>query len=270
MRASAELHVGAALGDPEEELAVGARRGELARGPLRRPVRRLSQVVCRRAGREADVEAHRDVRAEPPLDLGGQLGREAGGLPVVDGAERHPVVVGGDDRVAEGEDLEPARVREDRPVPGHEPVQSAELADQLRAGPEVQVVRVAEQDRRAELAQADGVEGLDGRLRPDRHERRRGHVAVRRAEDAGARRALGSGHREAHDTIPRVSWLDPRATGAVFGVTVESGWWDGVPRIYKRASVTGGASHRRRSRSGTAPRSRAGRGAASPRRPRRP
>ena len=69
---------------------------------------------------------------------------------VVDVAERDAVVVDGGERVAEREDLEAARVGQDRPVPAHEPVQPAELGDQLVAGPEVQVVGVAEQDLRAE------------------------------------------------------------------------------------------------------------------------
>ena len=65
-------------------------------------------------------------------------GREARGAAVVDAAERDAVVVDAEERVAEREDLEPAGVGQDRPVPGHEPVQPAELRDQLvaRAGSE--------------------------------------------------------------------------------------------------------------------------------------
>ena len=77
-------------------------------------------------------------------------GREARRGAVVDAAERDAVVVDREHRVAQREDLEAARVGQDRPVPAHEPVQPAELGDQLVAGPEVQVVGVAEHDLRPE------------------------------------------------------------------------------------------------------------------------
>ena len=88
------------------------------------------------------------------------LGREARLAAVVDGAEGDAVVVDARDRVAQREDLEAARVGEDRPVPGHEAVQPAELGDQLVAGPEVQVVRVAEHDLRARARELARVEPL--------------------------------------------------------------------------------------------------------------
>ena len=84
--------------------------------------------------------------AETTLHVSDELGREASRLPVVHGAERNAVVVDLEDRVAEREDLEAARVGEDRAVPGHETVQAAELLDHLGPGTEVEVVRVAEQD----------------------------------------------------------------------------------------------------------------------------
>ena len=51
---------------------------------------------------------------------------------------------------------------------------------------------------RAERAHLVRVEALDGRLRPDRHERGRRHLAVRGAEDAGARGAVRRLEAEAH------------------------------------------------------------------------
>ena len=52
----------------------------------------------------------------------------------------------------EAEDLIAAAVGEDRPVPAHEAVQAAELADELRARPQGQVVGVGEDDLCADLA----------------------------------------------------------------------------------------------------------------------
>ena len=55
----------------------------------------------------------------------------------------------------EREHLKAARVGEDWPVPPHEPVQTAEIANQLVAGTQMQMIRVAENHLRADLAQID-------------------------------------------------------------------------------------------------------------------
>ena len=116
-RAAPELGVRGALGDPEQELALGAGRLPLAGRPERRQAHGLGELVARAARRRADVEAHRDVRAELRLDPGDGLRREALLGAVVDRAERDAVVVDRRDRVAEREDLVAAGVGEDRPVP---------------------------------------------------------------------------------------------------------------------------------------------------------
>ena len=60
----------------------------------------------------------------------------------------------------------------------------------------MQVIRVAEQDRRADRGQLVRMDGLDGPLRADGHEGRGRHVAVGRVDDAGARLAVRGGERE--------------------------------------------------------------------------
>ena len=80
------------------------------------------------------------------------LRREPVDRPVEVRAEGHAVLVD-DPQVAERHDLEAAGVGQDRPVPVHEPVQAAEPLDALVAGPQVQVVGVAEDDRRAGVAE---------------------------------------------------------------------------------------------------------------------
>ena len=99
-------------------------------------------------------------------------GREAVDRAVEVAAERHAVVVD-DPQVAERDDLEAAGVGQDRPVPGHEPMQAAEPLDPLVAGPQVEVVRVGQDDRRADLDEVVRVERLDRGVRADRHELRR-------------------------------------------------------------------------------------------------
>jgi hypothetical protein len=77
-------------------------------------------------------------------------------------------------------------------------MEAAELGDHVVARPEVQVVCVAEQDRRPEAAQVGRVERLHRPLRPDRHERGRRHVAVGGVEDACASGTVGRCDLERH------------------------------------------------------------------------
>ena len=80
--------------------------------------------------------------------------------------------------------------------------------------------------------------------------------AVRRTP-ARASPSVG-GDREAHGTDPPRSRHGPRATRALFRASLEGGWWAGVPRRSTREPLRARASRRRTSRSGSAPRSRAG------------
>ena len=159
---------------------------------------------------EADVEAHRDVRAQPALDLGDALGREARVGPVVDGAERDPVVVERGDGVAQREHLEATRVRQDRATPPREGVEAAELLHEVLPRPEVQVVRVREDDVGAERPHLVRVQGLDGALRADGHERGRADLAVSRRDDARPRGAVRRNDAKAQRLVPSRIATRPR------------------------------------------------------------
>src|SRR3954451_1714096 len=63
-RTLAKLSVQTALRDREAELPRGPRQVALALGPDRRPAHRLLELRPWNPGGRADVEAHRDVRAE--------------------------------------------------------------------------------------------------------------------------------------------------------------------------------------------------------------
>ena len=76
-------------------------------------------------------------------------------------------------------DLEAAGIGEDRVRPVHEAVQAAERGDALGAGPQHQVIGVAEHDLGAGRAHVVVMHALDRGLRADRHEGRR--VARRHA-----------------------------------------------------------------------------------------
>ena len=63
-------------------------------------------------------------------------------------------------QVAQRDDLEAARVGQDRPVPVHEPVQPAEARDPLVARAQVQVIGVGEDDRSRRRARSSGESAL--------------------------------------------------------------------------------------------------------------
>ena len=96
----------------------------------------------------------------------------------VDVALERDAVVGDPVDVGEAEDLEAAAVGEDRAGPGHEPVQVAQLGDDLLAGAEHQVIGVGEDDLRAGGGDVIGEDAFDGALGADGHERGGVEVAV--------------------------------------------------------------------------------------------
>jgi hypothetical protein len=79
------------------------------------------------------VERHDDVRPQVLLDVDRFLRREAVLAAVDVGDEGHPIGVDPAD-ARQTEDLEAARIGQDRVVPGHEAVQAAHVADQIVAG----------------------------------------------------------------------------------------------------------------------------------------
>ena len=90
--------------------------------PLRPAMGAAHRVLddgARRAREHRLVEGDRDVRPERLLDRDRVLRREPVDRPVEVALERDPVVVD-HPQVAQGHDLEAARVGEDRPVPAHE------------------------------------------------------------------------------------------------------------------------------------------------------
>jgi hypothetical protein len=100
-------------------------------------------------------------------------------------------------------DLEPARVGKDRVRPIHELVQAPKHGNSLRAGTQHEMVGVGKNNIGAACAHGLGRKALHGRLRSDRHEGGRRHLAVRRLDHAATggavacRNAKGEGFRHA-------------------------------------------------------------------------
>ena len=100
---------------------------------------------------QALVERHHDVGAERKLDIDRRFGCEQVRVAIQVRAEQH-TFFGDLAQIAQAEDLESARVRQDGPRPGHEFVQPAELADQFMSGAQEEVIGVGQDDFGVKLA----------------------------------------------------------------------------------------------------------------------
>ena len=96
----------------------------------------------------------------------------------------------------EAEDLVAAAVGENRLRPADKSMEAAAPGDQIVAGPQIQVIGVAEKQRRADRLQIAVRDSFHGALRADRHERGRLDLAMRRGEDAAPRAAVTVGDAE--------------------------------------------------------------------------
>ena len=186
---------------------------------------RALRVVALDVEGRALVEGERDVRAELGLHVHRGLRPHEPLAAVEVGAEPHPLLLDREDPrgalvaaaldllgygpVTHREDLVAARIGDDRALPAHELVQPAQLGDQVGAGLDEQVERVAQHHVVAELGHLGGVQRLDGRRRRERDEGRRANVAVRRVDQACTRvavaRADGQGRHAGEPTRRRNS-----------------------------------------------------------------
>ena len=170
-------------------LALAERR-LAARAPAGREGDGARRLLASRRPGDAFVELHDDVGPKlVGLDFDGALGGE----PM---ARAVDVALEGDALLAQAADLgerhhlEAAGVGEDRPVPAHEAVQSAEPRHPFGARPQHQVIGVAEDDLGAGLAHLIAGQRLDRAGGADRHEGGRLDHAARGDQAAGPRRAV--------------------------------------------------------------------------------
>jgi hypothetical protein len=91
----------------------------------------------------------------------------------------------------QAEDLEAARIGEDRPVPAHERVQPAEAFDQLVAGTQVEVIGVGQDELCAGFVQIARLQRLDIGLGAHRRKGRHLDRPVGRGKGAEAGGAVG-------------------------------------------------------------------------------
>jgi hypothetical protein len=174
------------LDDPEHAAALERPCREGTGRPQGGPPDGLFDLLPPRRVLHALVQHHPHVGPERLLNRHRELGGEGVQRSVDVGAERHRLV-GHFPQGAQGEDLEPAAVGEDQPVPPHEPVEPPLAADPLVAGAQVQVVGVAEDAAVPHLPQLVRPDPLDRRRRPHGHERGRRERTAFRGNDPRAR-----------------------------------------------------------------------------------
>ncbi len=179
---------GGPLVDAEEELTGvhGPRQGvqpvvlplaalQPAEGPL---TAGLGVLIGRRV-LHALVKGHGHVAAQVGLDAHGLLRPHENLPPVNVGGEVDPLLLDAP-QGGQGEDLEAAGIRQDGPLPVHEFVQPPHPPYQLVAGPEVEVVGVAQLNLALDLPEVESVHApLDGGLGAHVHKHRGlDHAAV--------------------------------------------------------------------------------------------
>lgn len=103
-------------------------------------------------------------------------------------AKRH-ALVGDLAQIVEAENLKAARVGEYRPIPRHEPVQSAHLPNRLDPRPQIKMVSIGQKNLHTQLFQYILRNALDRAERSDRHKHRRLNLSMRSDELARAGRA---------------------------------------------------------------------------------
>ncbi|HTQ86824.1 MAG TPA: hypothetical protein VMI93_11475, partial [Candidatus Solibacter sp.] len=148
---------------------MGTKVGERALGPGQGEAHALFGAGTRGGILGALVESHADVGTESDLHVDGMFGGKEVGTSVEVGAEADAIVGDFAER-AEGENLEASGVGEEGARPTDETMQAAHAPDDFVAGPQVEVIRVAEDDFGAERFKDLVGDGFDRSLRADRHE----------------------------------------------------------------------------------------------------
>ena len=178
------------MNDPKQGLPRGRAGGrglvniEARLGPAMGALHGLAHLFLRGPVGDALVEAHGDVRAQALLVGRGQLGGEIVRA-AVDVRAEPDAVVGYFPQRSHAESLEPAAVGEYGPVPAHEPMQASHLAHGPHAGPQVQVISIAQDDLGPGRPHLFGSQPFDRGLGGHRHEERRERFAVGRLKLAG-------------------------------------------------------------------------------------
>ena len=136
--------------------------------------------------------------------------------PVEMRAEISPVF-GDDAPMGQAEDLIPAAVREDRPLPADEQMKASTTCDEFISRTQQQVIRVREHDLSTRVFEVRVPDGLDRSLGADRHEGRCLKDAVRRPTFAETCSAIGRSHAEAELAHVKMIRVKKLRVGVIYG-----------------------------------------------------
>ena len=178
---AAQVGVRASLNDAEERLVGSLMWPPCSGRPGDGPIDGLA-ISSRLAGSAGQWSRHIATSAPSALLNGdGPLGSQLEQAAVEVRPERQPLVIN-PAPIGQAENLETAGIRQDRPVPAHERVQSAQRRNDVLTRPKRQVVGIRQKHSRSGIANLVGRQPLDCRLRSDRHERRGLDRPVRRLQ----------------------------------------------------------------------------------------
>lgn len=131
--------------------------------------------------RRTFIQHHHDIRTKRPLDIDDIFRCEPVGGAVDMRTEHDPIFID-PSKIRKAEDLVPATICEDRPLPGCKPVQPACLFKNLASRSEIQMVSISQDNLGAEFNKFSWLDGLHSTLRSDGHENRRLDLAMVRQE----------------------------------------------------------------------------------------
>ena len=178
-RKGPEFGIDPPLGNGEE----GSRRGQLGvplEGPLLPPQSRLqgtADLLSGGGGFDQVVQGHHDVHADLRLHLHHRFRGEEHGAPVQGRTEMNPLF-GDLGQGGEGENLVPAAVGQNRPLPPDEVVEGSGLLDQLLSRTGGDMVEVVKDDLGPEGLQIFRGHGLHRPLGSHGHEDGSPHLSV--------------------------------------------------------------------------------------------
>ena len=164
-------------------------------GPAHRQFHRLDRFVAAHAIGGAFVKRHDNVGAQKPLDFHRAFGRQHMFRPVEMALERH-ALFGDFAQRRQAHHLIPAAVGQYRAVPARKLVQPTQPRHTFRAGPQHQMVGVAQDDVRTRCAHFGRAHRLYRGGGADGHEGRRANFAAHHLNAAGARLAIRGGNRK--------------------------------------------------------------------------
>ena len=182
---AAQFGEASSLNDGEERLRRVASRGKASLRPDVSQSHGLFRLAELRRGRKALIQDHHDVAAHGLLHFDARLGAQVNEA-VIDITAKDRAFLGDGAGIWKGKNLKSSRVGEDRFSPAHEALNAAELAEDVGAGSEQEMIGVGDQNREAGCLKRIEVLAADGGVSADRHENRGLHLIMERAENTRA------------------------------------------------------------------------------------